>query len=248
MKLMLLVVCIVAALLIVFVLLVMLYHSNGRNEVQRKSAQFKKDVENRLQYAVHLGDDTFILDKQDKLLVYQKSAKNPEKFLPPQVIGLPSEGGDFISIIPFGGLPSERCCNFLTLRKNGYNAKFISHDAPLLIYRSQKDGHYYLKLNANNQNASRFQGKVIEDEIALDQVLTRDPSKAKLFELCGSPLAFVLLPGDEPETEPQKADLNNIETEPPKRSMGDKIQNLLFQQAGVDAAPKKQSRRPTFKN
>lgn len=112
MKLMLLVVCIVAALLIVFVLLVMLYHSNGRTEVQRKSAQFKKDVENRLQYAVHLGDDTFILDKQDKLLVYQKSGKSPEKFLPPQVIGLPSEGGDFISLIPFGGLPSERCCNF----------------------------------------------------------------------------------------------------------------------------------------
>lgn len=243
MKLMLLVVCIVAALLIVFVLLVMLYHSNGRTEVQRKSAQFKKDVENRLQYAVHLDDDTFILDKQDKLLVYQKSAKNPEKFLPPQVIGLPSEGGDFISIIPFGGLPSEGCCNYLTLR-DGYNAKFISHDAPLLIYRSQKDDHYYLKLNANNQNPSRFQGKVIEDEIALDQVLTKDPSHAKLFALCGSPLAFVLLPGDEPETEPQKADLNNIETEPPKRSMGDKIQDLFHQ---ADAAPKKQSR-PTFKN
>lgn len=51
MKLMLLVVCIIVALLIVFVLLVMLYHSNGRTEVQRKSAQFKKDVENRLQYA-----------------------------------------------------------------------------------------------------------------------------------------------------------------------------------------------------
>lgn len=169
MKLMLLVVCIVATLLIVFVLLVMLYHTNSQSNLQRKSAQFKKDVENRLQYAVHLGDDTFILDKQDKLLVYQKSGKNPEKFLPPQVIGLPSEGGDFISIIPFGGLPSERCCNFLTLRKNGYNAKFISHDAPLLIYRSQKDDHYYLKLNANNQNPSRFQGKVIEDEIALDQ-------------------------------------------------------------------------------
>lgn len=247
MKLMLLVVCIIVALLIVFVLLVMLYHSNGRTEVQRKSAQFKKDVENRLQYAVHLGDDTFILDKQDKLLVYQKSGKNPEKFLPPQVIGLPSEGGDFISIIPFGGLPSERCCNFLTLRKNGYNAKFISHDAPMLIYRSEKDDHYYLKLNGNNQNASRFQGKIIEDEIALDQVLTKDPSHAKLFELCGSPLAFVLLPGDEPETEPQKADLNNIETEPPKRSMGDKIQDL-FHQTGADAAPQKQSRRPTFKN
>lgn len=248
MKLLLLVVCIVAALLIVFVLLVMLYHSNGRTEVQRKSAQFKKDVENRLQYAVHLGDDTFIIDKQDKLLVYQKSGKNPEKFLPPQVIGLPSEGGDFISIIPFGGLPSEDCCsNYLTLRENGYNAKFISHDAPLLIYRSQKDDHYYLKLNANNQNPSRFQGKVIEDEFPLDDVLTRDPSHAKLFELCGSPLAFVLLPGDEPETEPQKADLNNIETEPPKRSMGDKIQDL-FHQAGADAAPQKKQSRPTFKN
>lgn len=244
MKLVLFVVCIIVAVLIVLVFLVTLYHSNGRNEVQRKSAQFKKDVENRLQYAVHLGDDTFILDKQDKLLVYQKSAKNPEKFLPPQVIGLPSEG-DFISILPFGGLPSEGG-NYLTLRKNGYNSKFISHDAPLLIYRSQKDGHYYLKLNENNQNPSRFQGKIIEDEIALDNVVTRDPSKAKLFELCGSPLAFVLLPGDEPETEPQKADLNNIETEPPKRSMGDKIQNLF--QHGVDAAPKKQSRRPTFKN
>ena len=116
----------------------------------------------------------------------------------------------------------------------------------MLIYRSEKDDHYYLKLNGNNQNASRFQGKIIEDEIALDQVLTKDPSHAKLFELCGSPLAFVLLPGDEPETEPQKADLNNIETEPPKRSMGDKIQDL-FHQAGADAAPKKQSR-PTFKN
>ena len=114
----------------------------------------------------------------------------------------------------------------------------------MLIYRSEKDDHYYLKLNGNNQNASRFQGKIIEDEIALDQVLTCDPSKAKLFELCGSPLAFVLLPGDEPETEPQKADLNNIETEPPKRSMGDKIQDLFHQ---ADAAPKKQSR-PTFKN
>ena len=239
MKLVLFVVCIVATLLIVFVLLVMLYHTNSQSNLQRKSAQFKKDVENRLQYAVHLGDDTFILDKQDKLLVYQKSGKNPEKFLPPQVIGLPSEGGDFISIIPFGGLPSEGCCS-------NYHAKFISHDAPLLIYRSQKDDHYYLKLNGNNQNASRFQGKIIEDEIALDQVLTSDPSKAKLFSLCGSPLAFVLLPGDEPETEPQKADLNNIETEPPKRSMGDKIQNLF--QHGVDAAPKKQSRRPTFKN
>ena len=245
MKLVLFVVCIVATLLIVFVLLVMLYHTNSQSNLQRKSAQFKKDVENRLQYAVHLGDDTFILDKQDKLLVYQKSGKNPEKFLPPQVIGLPSEGGDFISIIPFGGLPSEGCCsNYLTLRENGYNAKFISHDAPLLIYRSQKDDHYYLKLNANNQNASRFQGKIIEDEIALDQVLTKDPSHATLFALCGSPLAFVLLPGDEPETEPQKADLNNIETEPPKRSMGDKIQDLFHQ---ADAAPKKQSR-PTFKN
>ena len=241
MKLVLFVVCIVAALLIV--LLVMLYHTNSQSNLQRKSAQFKKDVENRLQYAVHLGDDTFILDKQDKLLVYQKSAKNPEKFLPPQVIGLPSSG-DFISIVPFAGLPSEGCVNFLTLRKNGYNAKFISHDAPMLIYRSEKDGHYYLKLNGNNQNASRFQGKIIEDEIALDQVLTSDPSKAKLFSLCGSPLAFVLLPGDEPETEPQKADLNNIETEPPKRSMGDKIQDLFHQ---ADAAPKKQSR-PTFKN
>lgn len=248
MKLVLFVVCIVATLLIVLVFLVTLYYSNGRTEVQRKSAQFKKDVENRLQYAVHLGDDTFILDKQDKLLVYQKSAKNPEKFLPPQVIGLPSEGGDFVSIIPFGGLPSEGCSNYLTLRENGYNVKFISHDAPLLIYRSQKDDHYYLKLNENNQNPSRFHGKIIEDEIALDNVVTRDPSKAKLFELCGSPLAFVLLPGDEPETEPQKADLNNIETEPPKRSMGDKIQDLFHQQAGVDAAPKKQSRRPTFKN
>lgn len=246
MKLVLFVVCIVATLLIVLVLMMMLFHSNGRTEVQRKSAQFKKDVENRLQYAVHFGDDTFILDKQDKLLVYQKSARDPSKFLPPQVIGLPSEGGDFISIIPFGGLPSEGG-NYLTLRKSGYHAKFISHDAPLLIYRSQKDGHYYLKLNENNQNPSRFQGKIIEDEIALDQVLTGDPSKAKLFELCGSPLAFVLLPGDEPETESQKADLNNIETEPPKRSMGDKIQGLLFQQAGVDAAPKKQPR-PTFKN
>ena len=245
MKLMLLVVCIVAALLIVFVLLVMLYHTNSQSNLQRKSAQFKKDVENRLQYAVHLGDDTFILDKQDKLLVYQKSGKNPEKFLSPQVIGLPSSG-DFISIVPFAGLPSEGCVNFLTLRKNGYNAKFISHDAPMLIYRSEKDDHYYLKLNGNNQNASRFQGKIIEDEFPLDQVLTKDPSHAKLFELCGSPLAFVLLPGDEPETEPQKADLNNIETEPPKRSMGDKIQDL-FHQAGADAAPKKQSR-PTFKN
>lgn len=241
MKLVLLVVCIIVALLIVFVLLVMLYHTNSQSNLQRKSAQFKKDVENRLQYAVHLGDDTFILDKQDKLLVYQKSAKNPEKFLPPQVIGLPSEGGDFISIIPFGGLPSEGCCNYLTLRENGYNAKFISHDAPLLIYRSQKDDHYYLKLNANNQNDSRFQGKLIEDEFPLDQVLTKDSSHATLFELCGSPLAFVLLPGDEPETEPQKADLNNIETEPPKRS---KIQDLFHQ---ADAAPKKQSR-PTFKN
>lgn len=241
MKLVLLVVCIIVALLIVFVLLVMLYHTNSQSNLQRKSAQFKKDVENRLQYAVHLGDDTFILDKQDKLLVYQKSAKKPEKFLPPQVIGLPSEGGDFISIIPFGGLPSEGCCNYLTLRENGYNAKFISHDAPLLIYRSQKDDHYYLKLNANNQNDSRFQGKLIEDEFPLDQVLTKDSSHAKLFELCGSPLAFVLLPGDEPETEPQKADLNNIETEPPKRS---KIQDLFHQ---ADAAPKKQSR-PTFKN
>lgn len=244
MKLVLFVVCIVATLLIVLVLLVTLYHSNGRNEVQRKSAQFKKDVENRLQYAVHLGEDTFVLDNQDKLLVYQKSAKNPEKFLPPQVIGLPTNGGDFISIVPFAGLPAEGCVNYVTLRKNGYNSKFITHDAPLLIYRSLKDDHYYLKLNANNQNPSRFQGKIIEDEIALDNVLTRDPSKAKLFELCGSPLAFVLLPGDEPETEPQKADLNNIETEPPKRSMGDKIQDLFHQ---ADAAPKKQPR-PTFKN
>lgn len=243
MKLVLLVVCIIVALLIVFVLLVMLYHTNSQSNLQRKSAQFKKDVLNRVHYAVHLGDDTFILDKQDKLLVYQKSAKNPEKFLPPQVIGLPSSG-DFISILPFGGLPSEGCCsNYLTLR-DGYNAKYISHDAPLLIYRSQKDDHYYLKLNANNQNGSRFQGKLIEDEFPLDQVLTKDPSHAKLFELCGSPLAFVLLPGDEPETEPQKADLNNIETEPPKRSMGDKIQDLFHQ---ADAAPKKQSR-PTFKN
>lgn len=240
MKLVLLVVCIIVALLIVFV---MLYHTNSQSNLQRKSAQFKKDVLNRVHYAVHLGDDTFILDKQDKLLVYQKSAKNPEKFLPPQVIGLPSSG-DFISIIPFGGLPSEGCCNYLTLRENGYNAKFISHDAPMLIYRSEKDDHYYLKLNGNNQNASRFQGKIIEDEIALDQVLTKDSSHATLFELCGSPLAFVLLPGDEPETEPQKADLNNIETEPPKRSMGDKIQDLFHQ---ADAAPKKQSR-PTFKN
>lgn len=243
MKLVLLVVCIIVALLIVFVLLVMLYHTNSQSNLQRKSAQFKKDVLNRVHYAAHFGDDTFILDKQDKLLVYQKSAKNPEKFLPPQVIGLPSSG-DFISIIPFGGLPSEGCCNYLTLRENGYNAKFISHDAPLLIYRSQKDDHYYLKLNANNQNGSRFQGKLIEDEFPLDQVLTKDSSHATLFELCGSPLAFVLLPGDEPETEPQKADLNNIETEPPKRSMGDKIQDLFHQ---ADAAPKKQSR-PTFKN
>ena len=98
-----------------------------------------------------------------------------------------------------------------------------------------------MKLNANNQNGSRFQGKLIEDEFPLDQVLTKDSSHATLFELCGSPLAFVLLPGDEPETEPQKADLNNIETEPPKRS---KIQDLFHQ---ADAAPKKQSR-PTFKN
>ena len=248
MKLVLLVVCIIVALLIVFVLLVMLYHTNSQSNLQRKSAQFKKDVLNRVHYAVHLGDDTFILDKQDKLLVYQKSAKNPEKFLPPQVIGLPSEGGDFISIIPLGGLPSEGCSNYLTLRENGYNVKFISHDAPLLIYRSQKDNQYYLKLNANNQNPSRFQGKIIEDEIALDNVLTRDPSHARLFELSGSPLAFVLLPGDEPEKEPQKADLNDIEAEPLKRSMGDKIQDL-FHQAGADAAPqKKQSRRPTFKN
>lgn len=245
MKLVLLVVCIIVALLIVFVLLVMLYHTNSQSNLQRKSAQFKKDVLNRVHYAAHLGDDTFILDKQDKLLVYQKSARDPSKFLPAQVIGLPSSG-DFISIIPFGGLPSEGCCNYLTLR-DGYNAKYISHDAPLLIYRSQKDDHYYLKLNANNQNGSRFQGKLIEDEFPLDQVLTKDSSHATLFELCGSPLAFVLLPGDEPETEPQKADLNNIETEPPKRSMGDKIQNL-FHQVASDAAPPKKQSRPTFKN
>ena len=78
MKLVLFVVCIVATLLIVFVLLVMLYHTNSQSNLQRKSAQFKKDVENRLQYAVHLGDDTFIIDKQDKLLVYQKSGKTPK--------------------------------------------------------------------------------------------------------------------------------------------------------------------------
>ena len=78
MKLMLLVVCIVAALLIVFVLLVMLYHSNGRTEVQRKSAQFKKDVENRLQYAVHLGDDTFILDNRTSCWFIKKVAKTPK--------------------------------------------------------------------------------------------------------------------------------------------------------------------------
>lgn len=246
MKFFLLGICIIVCILIIIVLVMFLYHSNGRNEVQRKNAQLKKDVANRINYTVHLGEDTFVLDNQDKLLVYQKSAQKPEKFLPPQVIGLPTNGGDFISIIPFAGLPAEGCYNYLTLRKNSYNSKFITHDAPLLVYRSEKDDRYYMQVNSCNHNASRFQGKVIEGEIALDEVLTRDPSHAKLFELCGSPLAFVLLPGDEPETEPQKADLNNIETEPPKRSMGDKIQYLF--QHGVDAAPKKQSRRPTFKN
>lgn len=211
----------------------------------REEASFrkqKKKLEQQVQHAIYSTDTTTTPKSRDELLVYQVSAHS-NKFLPPQSLPLPDEGDSYVSIIPVGGQPLKGSQDWLTLRREGRKVGQVSHDAPLLVYRSAQDDRCYLKVNAENTNATTFAGRRVEDELLLEEALTTDRSHAKLFSLCGSPMAFMLLSyAAQSEVElPSSLNAENIEP-------AEKTEKNIFTRMFRDENTAKAAKRPAFKH
>lgn len=85
------------------------------------------------------------------------------------LVPLPVKEGSYTAIIPPRGKADPEATAVVTLSKTPTIAT-VSHDEPLMIYKGRNQT-YYIKVNPENLNKSRFRGEIV-DELPLADVLS----------------------------------------------------------------------------
>ena len=85
------------------------------------------------------------------------------------LVPLPVKEGSYTAIIPPRGKTDPEATAVVTLSKTPTIAT-VSHDEPLMIYKGRNQT-YYIKVNPENLNKSRFRGEIV-DELPLADVLS----------------------------------------------------------------------------
>ena len=102
------------------------------------------------------------------------------------LVPLPVKEGSYTAIIPPRGKADPEATAVVTLSKTPTIAT-VSHDEPLMIYKGRNQT-YYIKVNPENLNKSRFRGEIV-DELPLADVLSAKGSYRPFF-LAKEPLIF----------------------------------------------------------
>lgn len=102
------------------------------------------------------------------------------------LVPLPVKEGSYTAIIPPRGKADPEATAVVTLSKTPTIAT-VSHDEPLMIYKG-RDQTYYIKVNPENLNKSRFRGEIV-DELPLADVLSSKGNYRPFF-LAKEPLIF----------------------------------------------------------
>lgn len=102
------------------------------------------------------------------------------------LVPLPVKEGSYTAIIPPRGKADPEATAVVTLSKTPTIAT-VSHDEPLMIYKGRNQT-YYIKVNPDNLNKSRFRGEIV-DELPLADVLSSKGNYRPFF-LAKEPLIF----------------------------------------------------------
>ena len=102
------------------------------------------------------------------------------------LVPLPVKEGSYTAIIPPRGKADPEATAVVTLSKTPTIAT-VSHDEPLMIYKGRNQT-YYIKVNPENLNKSRFRGEIV-DELPLADVLSSKGNYRPFF-LAKEPLIF----------------------------------------------------------
>lgn len=102
------------------------------------------------------------------------------------LVPLPVKEGSYTAIIPPRGKADPEATAVVTLSKTPTIAT-VSHDEPLMIYKGRNQT-YYIKVNPENLNKSRFRGEIV-DELPLADVLSSKGNYQPFF-LAKEPLIF----------------------------------------------------------
>lgn len=102
------------------------------------------------------------------------------------LVPLPVKEGSYTAIIPPRGKADPEAAAVVTLSKTPTIAT-VSHDEPLMIYKGRNQT-YYIKVNPENLNKSRFRGEIV-DELPLADVLSSKGNYRPFF-LAKEPLIF----------------------------------------------------------
>lgn len=94
------------------------------------------------------------------------------------LVPLPVKEGSYTAIIPPRGKADPEATAVVTLSKTPTIAT-VSHDEPLMIYKGRNQT-YYIKVNPENLNKSRFRGEIV-DELPLADVLSAKGSYQPFF-------------------------------------------------------------------
>lgn len=94
------------------------------------------------------------------------------------LVPLPVKEGSYTAIIPPRGKADPEATAVVTLSKTPTIAT-VSHDEPLMIYKGRNQT-YYIKVNPENLNKSRFRGEIV-DELPLADVLSVKGSYQPFF-------------------------------------------------------------------
>lgn len=102
------------------------------------------------------------------------------------LVPLPVKEGSYTAILPPRGKADPEAAAVVTLSKTPTIAT-VSHDEPLMIYKGRNQT-YYIKVNPENLNKSRFRGEIV-DELPLADVLSSKGNYRPFF-LAKEPLIF----------------------------------------------------------
>lgn len=168
---------VLAAFLVSLAAMLFLLARSGRIRIKRPSSHH--DREDWEDEAATVGAESIVLRQ---ISIASQHATTVATHLVP----LPVKEGSYTAIIPPRGKADPEATAVVTLSKTPTIAT-VSHDEPLMIYKGRNQT-YYIKVNPENLNKSRFRGEIV-DELPLADVLSSKGNYRPFF-LAKEPLIF----------------------------------------------------------
>jgi len=142
-----------------------------------------------------------------KLIVYMFEDKACKNLVRSVETDLPTEVHGYISILPADSKTDPLAFDIIRLPDLPLYY-VVSHNKPLAVY-CDKEKKLRIYVNPENRNPSSFQGEKVTADLLLEEVSSKENECAKIFRLCGAPIAMVYKPAQAPE-EQDTVDLNAL--------------------------------------